>query len=298
MVQRCEALDEALSLRDAVSAIRTALLRAGIESARAEAEILVEDAAGVTRMEMFSAPDRPLDGEVRRRLRAWVGARAGGVPVQYVTGAAHFYGRRFAVTPDVLIPRPETEVVVEHALRLWDAPLRSGHAAADVGTGSGAIAVTLAAERPERPVHATDISRPALRVARANAEALGAVHVRFHEGDLLAPLTGAGLTGALGLLVSNPPYIRSAEIATLPREVREHEPRVALDAGPDGLAFIRRLIAGAPGLLAPRGALVLEVAEDQGARVLEILHASSYYRVTELHEDLAGHPRVAVAERV
>jgi release factor glutamine methyltransferase len=242
--------------------------------------------------------------------------------VQYVVGTADFFGRRFEVTRDVLIPRPETEALVEHALALWDAPERRELPACDVGTGSGIIAITLALERPGREVHATDVSGDALDVARRNAERLGASDIHFHQGDLLAPVRTLAVAQPaapshasaqatvsasvahtvraqgvrFGIIASNPPYVASADVSALPREVRDFEPRRALDGGPDGLAYIRRLIADAPAMLADRGALVLELGESQSERVLEIVRSSPYYRVAHVHVDLAGRPRILTAE--
>ena len=208
-------------------------------------------------------------------------------PLPYVLGRWHFYGREFAVTPAVLIPRPETETLVEHALA-WLRAHPDRRRVTDVGTGSGALAVTLAAEKPAVRVTATDISPAALEVARRNARRHSvADRIAFVETDLLT-----ALAGAFDLIVANPPYIPIAELANLP--VAQHEPREALDGGADGLATIRRLLAQAQTRLAAGGALMLEIAASQGgaarAAALEAFPASKVV----VHPDLAGRDRVLV----
>lgn len=280
-------------LADALARTRDALRAAGLESPEADARILLEEAAGLTRVETLRDPGRELDIAVLTRLHAWTVERCGGMPVQYITGIADFYGRRFRVTPDVLIPRPETELVTERALALWDDPARRDAPAIDLCTGSGAIAATLALERPGRRVVATDLSHVALLVARRNAQELETTHVTFHEGDLFAALP-AGLPPA-GVLVSNPPYVERGVIPTLPFDVREHEPHLALDGGEDGCDVIRRILAGAPAHLRPGAALVLEIGDTQGETVLELARAASYYSDARVLPDLAGRPRILTA---
>lgn len=289
-----------MRLADALTRTCDALRAAGLESPESEARILLEEAAGLTRVETLRDPHRELDVGVLTRLHAWTVERGEHVPLQYITGIADFYGRRFRVTPDVLIPRPETELVTEMALALWDeAPRRHG-AALDLCTGSGAIAATLALERPGRRVAATDISRRALAVAQRNVQELEATHVTFHEGDLFAALDAARTSASppplrFGLLVSNPPYVESRAIATLPTDVREHEPHLALDGGGDGLDLIRRILHDAPAHLIRGAALVLEIGETHGDSVLELAAATSYYAEARVHPDLAGRPRILTA---
>ncbi len=284
-----------MNVRQALSDTRAQLEEAGIDAAATEAAILVEDATGLERIDLFRAPEREFTAMEEARLRGWVAQRLARMPLQYIVGSATFYGRRFAVTPAVLIPRPETEGVVEHALSMWDDPRRATRPAADIGAGSGAIAITLSLERPARDVHAVDASADALIIAARNAATLGADRVRLREGDLFDPLLRDGLAGRLGLIVSNPPYIATREIETLPVEVRDFEPRDALDGGDDGLRLIRRLIAEAPAMLAPGGALVLELGDTQGDVVLGILRESPYYTSARLYADLGGRLRIAAA---
>jgi len=211
--------------------------------------------------------------------------RADGEPTAYLTGAREFAGHRFAVDARVLVPRPETEQVLEAAL----AALPEGGAALDLGTGSGILAISLALGRPGARVTAVDLSADALAVARANAAALCA-EVALLQGDLFAPLPAGA---RFDVVVSNPPYIPTGELAGLQREVRR-EPRLALDGGPDGLAILRRLVAAAPAFLLPGGTLVLEMHESHEAS-LPALCLAAGFATAEARSDLAGLPRVTVA---
>jgi len=206
--------------------------------------------------------------------------RMQGKPTQHITGVQEFYGREFRVTPDVLIPRPETEHVIEAALGL------NAKRIVDVGTGSGAIAITLALETAAQVV-GTDISLAALRVAAANA--LGST-VRWLACDLGSALAGSGFD----LVVSNPPYIAARDKSTLQREVRDYEPEVALYGGADGLAIYSRLVPEAERLLAPGGWLVMELGHTSGEAVRGMLGA---WRNVEIRKDLANLPRVILAQR-
>ncbi len=211
-----------------------------------------------------------------------------GEPTQYLTGVKEFYDRPFAVDARVLVPRPETELLVERVLRALpeDAPAR----ALDLCTGSGCIAVTLAAERPKLEVLATDFSPDALAVARANAERHAVSdRVRFVEGDLFAAVDPALRFDAIA---TNPPYIATAEIATLSAEVRK-EPRGALDGGPDGLVLIRKIAAEALGRLVPGGLLAIEIGETQGPAVLALLQQHGYAEAA-IEKDLERRERFAV----
>ena len=207
--------------------------------------------------------------------------RLRGQPTQQITGVQEFYGRDFRVTPDVLIPRPETEHVIEAALRT------GAKRVVDIGTGSGAIAITLALETGARVV-GTDISIPALAVAAANSRRLGATV------DFVACDVTCGLRGSFDLVVSNPPYIAARDKATLQREVRDNEPEIALYGGDDGLEIYRRLVPEAARLLAPGGWLVMEIGATQAGAVSGMLGA---WRNVEIRNDLAGLPRVILAQR-
>lgn len=238
------------------------------------------------------AGERPTAAAVER-FRTAVAERARRRPLQHLTSVQAFWRHEFAVTPDVLIPRPETELLVETGLALLaglTAPV-----VVDVGTGSGCIALSIAAERPDAVVHAIDLSPEALRVARANAARLGLVsRVEFHEGDLLAPVRARG--GAIDLVVSNPPYVSAEEWTGLEPEVRDHDPRMAL-VPPEGVAAIyARLIHEAARLLRRPGWLAVEIGA--GARVtVSDLMAGAGLGDVESRNDLAGIPRVLLARR-
>jgi len=271
--------------------IQTALLQgqgllkeAGIEAPRLTAEVLLAHATGHDRTWLYAHSSDELIELWWIHYGRYLHQRLEGRPTQYITGRQEFYGRDFRVTPDVLIPRPETEHVVEAALEKWpDSGL-----CLDIGTGSGAIAVTLALERESR-VLATDLSLAALHVAADNAARLGA------QLDLVACDLAASLRdGSCGLVVSNPPYVGLGERAGLQREVRENEPELALLAGEDGLDVYRRLIPEASRLLKPGGWLVLEIGAGQGGAVRALLQSWSH---VEVRQDLAGLPRVALACR-
>jgi release factor glutamine methyltransferase len=232
-----------------------------------------------------------LPDDVAARFHHLVEARATRRPLQHLTGVQAFWRHEFLVSPDVLIPRPETEVLVEAALeRLRGLP---GPTVVDVGTGSGCIALSLAAERPDATVHATDISPAALAVARENAGRLGlSGRVTFLEGDLLAPL--AGHAGGIDLIASNPPYVDAVEVAGLAPEVRDHEPRQALVAPGGVLSAYERLAPQAARLLRPGGWLVLEVGQGQAEAVRRLVEAAGLH-VVEVRRDLQAILRTVVA---
>ena len=214
-----------------------------------------------------------------------------GEPMQYITGHAHFYGLPFRVMPDVLIPRPETEHLIEKVLEIAGG-VESARIV-DVGTGSGCIAIALAHQLPDAAITAIDVSGAALTIARENAELNGVAHrIRFLEGDLLDPVAGE----QFDVVVSNPPYVSLADRDSLAVEVRDHEPAVALFAGDDGLDIYRRLIAAAFTALAPGGFVALEIGCGQSAPIGELLECSGF-RGIEFVPDLQGILRVACAQR-
>ena len=273
-------------LRQLLAEAAARLQSAGVAQSRLTAELLLAHALGRERSYLYAHPEETPDPASFLDL---IARRVAGEPMQYLTGVQEFFGRSFAVSPAVLIPRPETELVIAAALELipGDAPARI----ADVGTGSGCLAVTLALERPRAVVIATDISPAALALARRNADALGA-RVDFLESDLLA-----AAPGHFDLIVSNPPYIPDSEWATLQREVRDHEPRLALLAGPTGAEVYARLIPQAHAALRPGGGLVLELGYNSAPAVRALLTADAWGSVWT-RRDAQGWERVLTARRM
>jgi release factor glutamine methyltransferase len=230
----------------------------GVDSPRLTMELMLSHVLGLTRFDLYLQFDRPLSEEELVTLRQMVKRRAAREPLQYILGEAHFYRRVFKVTPDVLIPRPETELLVEESLRRVQS-LRC----LDVGTGSGCIGITIVLERPETEVIAIDRSAPALALAQENAEKLGAKNITFQQVDIFDTEAVTAL-GSFDLVVSNPPYISASEMNALEPEVREHEPQVALTDNGDGYAFYRRFIELAPTLIRDGASLFLEIGYGQG----------------------------------
>jgi len=250
-------------------------------SALLEAHLLLGRVLNVERPALLAHPERPLSEEEEARFFALVERRANGEPLAYILGERAFYDGVLRVTPDVLIPRPETELLVEQALA-WTA----GRAlvAVDIGTGSGAIAISYARHAPQAQVYATDISQAALEVAQSNAAGLP---IRFLHGDLGAPLIARGIQA--DLVMANLPYLTTREWEEA--EVSRYEPRLALDGGRDGLAVIRRLLAQTPRLCAPRAALLLEIGAWQGDAAMELAALLRPFSA-QLIQDLAGHDRL------
>ncbi len=268
----------------------------GIEQPRLDAEVLLADTLGVDRLYLYTHFDQPLTPDERQRFREVVKRRAAREPVAHIRGRKEFYGREFVVSPAVLTPRPETEHLVD-AVREW---VSAGALAAprlcDVGTGSGAIAVTLACELGDAQLVATDLSAAALAVARQNAAALAvADRITFVEVDLLGALPVE--LPPFEALVANLPYIDPGERDGLPPEVRDAEPALALFAGDGGLALIARLVAVAPAHLRAGGLLALELDPRQATRVTALLEAAGCWTPAERRRDLAGHDRVVLTTR-
>ena len=257
---------------------------AGIGPARAEAEWLLAGLLDVERFALYLDPQRRLASPTVSRYLAQLERRAAREPLQYLLGWEEFHGLRLAVTPDVLVPRPETEGLVAWALEALAE--RPEPVVADLGTGSGAIACAIAQAAPRAEVLAVELSGGALAVASRNVRALGlATRVRLLAGDLFAPL--GSIPASLDLVVANPPYLPSAVIASLPPEVSRHEPRAALDGGPDGLAVIRRIVAGAPAVLRPAGLLLMEIGEEQAGPVASLMAAEGFSGI-RARRDLNG----------
>jgi release factor glutamine methyltransferase len=312
-----------MDIRAALKEGMARLRAAQIPSHTLAAELLLMYTLGRDRAWMYGHTEQLLDPAEAEKFSALIARRAAGEPVQYLTGKQEFWGLEFEVTPDVLIPRPETEHVMEVALaRLGErgikihmdsgAPREKLHVA-DVGTGSGCLAVALAWELPHAEVFATDISAPALEIARRNAARHGvADRIHFLQRDLLTGLENIEPSSVvaqhtmpaptprgplLDLIVSNPPYIARNEAAQLQREVRDHEPHAALFGGPTGVEMYQRLIDQSRELLRDRGILVLELGHDSAEHVRAIFDAQPEWTKVAITMDLAGIPRVLAAER-
>jgi len=263
----------------------------GIASPRLDAELLVAKALGTDRVGLYLDLNRPLVDQERSAIRPLVARRRDREPVAYILGHRDFYGRRFSVTPAVLIPRPDTETLVEHALECI--PQDEACRVLDVGTGSGAIAVTIAAERPLAFVMATDISEAALGVASDNAERLGVTdRIRFERADLL---TGED---QYDVIVSNPPYIARPDIGTLQAEIRNHEPIAALEAGEDGLDVVRALLPAAERATASGAQMLIEIGAGQAATVVDFATTRTAWRLVAVYPDLNRVERVVHLRRI
>ena len=274
------------------------LKQRGADSPRLDAEVLLAHALGSQRIQLYTAfGDEPAE-DVRKAFRELVRRRAEGTPVAYLVGRREFYSLSFRVTPDVLIPRPETEFLVIRLLDLAELQSPAGEAwqIADVGTGSGIIAVCAAKRLENCRVMALDISPAALEVARSNAIEHGVEsRIEFIESDLLSAAPGGR---RFDFIVSNPPYIAEHEMAGLSRDVRDYEPRGALVAGPKGTEIIERLIPQAAERLVPGGWLLIEISPQIDAVVRELIAADGHFEPHPTIKDLAGHARVVQARRM
>ena len=272
----------ALSLEQAAAGLAASVNEA--DAARRDAQVLLGHALGVSRAWLSAHHDAILAAPVAAQFDALLAQRQAGVPVAYLVGTREFYGRRFRVTPDVLIPRPETELLVEEALA--HLPRSAPRSVLDLGTGSGCIALTIACERPTARVIAVDASAAALEIARGNAGTLGA-SVEFIESDWFACLSGR----RFDLIVANPPYVASGD-SHLARGDLRFEPPAALAAGPDGLEAIRRIVADASGFLQQGGWLLFEHGYDQAPACKDLLRKAGFGGLLS-RADLAGLPRLA-----
>ena len=270
----------------------------GIENPRLDAEVLLGAVLGKDRMYLYVHFDEPLEPVELARFRSYVKERAAHVPLAYVLGRREFMGLDFRVTRDTLIPRPDTEVLVQCAvdfLRARAAEGRDDLALADIGTGTGAIALSVLHYTEGTRADAVDISPAAAEVARENAERLNLTErIEIHEGDLTAPLAGR----SYDVILSNPPYIPSADIAGLMPEVCRYEPHLALDGGHDGLDIYRRLAADAPPMLKDGGVLAVEVGIGEAHDVAALMEAHPRIVRTEIRRDLGGIERVVVGYTV
>jgi release factor glutamine methyltransferase len=279
------------TLVEAWTAARERLTAAGVDTPVIDARVLLEAAAGATRADLLSDPRRPLSPEQAERLEAFIARRARREPVSHILGSKGFWSIMLQVGPKVLTPRPETELIVSAALETF--PQAQPFTLLDLGVGSGAIALAILAERPAAKGLGVDASEDALAVARENAAQLGL-------GGRLALLRGdwaAGLgDGSFDLVVANPPYVRSGDIAGLEPEVRDFEPRLALDGGPDGMDAYRRLAPEVLRVLKRGGRFLVEIGKDQAAAVEALFRTAGAGELTVL-KDLAGHDRVVAGAK-
>jgi release factor glutamine methyltransferase len=272
------------------------LISGGVESGALDAELILGHVLGITREQIVVVANTPLDDAHWRAYEGLLLRRLKREPAAYITGRREFWSLDFHVTPDVLIPRPETELLVEIALGLGGEFSSRALRIVDVGTGSGAIAVALASQLAGAEIFATDISAAALVVAKGNAVRNHvAGKIQFVQGDLFRPLR---MDSQLDLIVSNPPYVRRDDIDALEAEVSRWEPRAALDGGLDGLDYYRRIAAQAFHYLAPNGAVAVEIGAGTGEAVAALFKDAAECAGVKIHKDYAGHDRVLVARKI
>jgi release factor glutamine methyltransferase len=276
-------------LREILTSAIDRLAKADVPSPRLNAELLLMFVLNCDRAYFHAHPERELTAQESQRYEDTLAKRASGIPAQYITGHQEFWGLDFIVTPAVLIPRPETEHVIETVLALVGRTLLSANIV-DIGTGSGCIAIALATKLPDAEIHATDISKSALEIARSNAARLGQSRIHFHESDLFSNLE----TRNFDFVISNPPYVGESEEEQVQLEVRKHEPHNAVFAGPTGLEIIECLIPQARAALKPGGWLIMEISGTIVERVKGLL---SGWRDIQITNDLQGIPRVVSARR-
>ena len=284
------------NLTDVLRRAAGRLRQAGVGTPRLDAEVLLMEALGWSREDLYRNPEGGLRQAQAERFESLVSRRLRAEPMAYMTGTQEFWSLDFRVTPDVLIPRPETEHLVETVaefLASRPGPCRI----LEIGTGSGAVAVCLARECAEAEIWATDVSAPALDVARDNASRHGVEgKIRWLRGDLFAPVQG--LAERFDVLVSNPPYVPSGEIARLQPDVCDWEPALALDGGADGMDFYRRFVCEGARHLREGGLLAVEVGAEQGGAVSRLFDAEAGFHRARVRRDYAGLPRVVTAERI
>ena len=286
---KCMIVDHSTS--NLFASMTSRLEAAGMESARTQAYWLLSHVTGCSKVDIISRPNEVVPNEQVARIEGLMRRRIAGEPIQYLIGSADFYGRSFAVTPDVLIPRPETEELVERILKLGPDMLKGG--VLDLGTGSGCIPSTIACEVSNVDCVGVDISEEALVVARSNAQALGA-SVKWLLADMSDDRLSALLGRTFSVLVSNPPYVPDEEAGSLQREVRDHEPHLALFSGPDSLHFFRAICEQAPRLVHSGGHVMVEIHADAGSSVLALFEQFGLIDPV-LHSDLSGRDRIVHA---
>jgi release factor glutamine methyltransferase len=273
------------------------LSQAGIENARQEALWILEEAVGVTRVRLHAYSEDPIDPDRYKKAVALIERRALREPLQYVLGHQEFYGLDMTVKPGVLIPRPESELLVEKAIALLRS--HSHPVIVDVGTGSGCLAISMARALTHAMVIASDRSVAALQIAKVNAKRHGLdSRILWLAGDLLDPLLSSGLAGKVSAIIANLPYISHDEWDRLSPDVKDFEPCLALDGGPDGLDVYRRLLQEAPCLLAPDGVVLVEIGLGQVDRLCQEIADSNMLKVVNVQPDLQGIPRMVCLQRV
>ncbi len=283
-----------MTIRDCLVQGTAALAEAGSASPRLDAEVLLGHVLQWERSRLFLHPHRELTAEEAEQYRRLLARRREGEPVAYITGEKEFWSIPLQVDPRVLIPRPDTEILVEEVLTLLPSPGERTPRLLEIGVGSGAVSIALAADRKDVRLIATDVSAAAVALARSNAVRAG---VSGRIAFLVCSLF-AGLDGLFDGIVSNPPYIADGEFADLPPEVRCYEPPGALRGGPDGIAFHREIIGGAERLLRPGGFLALEIGSGQRCILEELLRRSAAYDSVSFRRDYAGCDRVLRARRI
>lgn len=282
-----------MTIREIIFQATAQLEGAGIPSARLDAEVLLAFCLNCDRLDLIKNPERLLNNAEQTSFRAFISRRLHHEPVAYITGRKAFWSFTLEVNSDVLIPRPDTEVIVEETLDVFRVHSVDQPRILDIGTGSGAIALALAAEIPGAQITATDISVAALKVAKKNALALGLDHsITFLHGDLFAPVRGT-----FDLIVSNPPYIGADEYEILPAGVKDFEPCQALFAGKTGLEFYENLVYQAKKHLKEKGWLLLEIGYKQTKEVRTIMEMSEFYDSIDVRTDYAGLSRVIKGRR-
>ncbi len=293
-----------LTIAEAINKAASTLSARGVSDARLDAEVLLRFILNRDRAWFMTHADEPLDEDKQGLFEKAVTRRAKREPLQYIVGSQEFWGLDFIVGPDVLIPRPETELVVETALKITGHGRRSTEGdtpfmIVDLCTGSGCIAVSLAREIRNARLFAIDTSGKALAIARENARKHGvSERIRFLEGDLFQPLEELDVRGQVDIVTANPPYIRSGDLRGLQPEVRDFEPEIALIAGPMGKELHQKIIDRAPAFLKRHGALIMEMGEGQAEGLIEIMNKNGRYAAPEILKDLAGIDRVIVAEKL
>ena len=272
------------------------LKKKGLEEPKATAEILLAHALHLQRIDLYLQYDRPLEPQELSQFKILLKRKINREPVAYITGDREFWSLPIAVTRDVLIPRPETERLVEAALDVIESRTRGeGLRVLELGTGSGALVIALAAQLETGAFFASDISLRALAVARRNAVAHGLNNIQFFAGNWMDPLSAAG--GGFDVIVSNPPYIRREEIESLAPEIRQYEPRLALDGDEDGLRWLRHIVQNGWVYLKPEGHVLVEMGYDQKADMLAIAAACNQYKSVKVFKDYGGHDRVLQLQR-